>query len=89
MTEGAEHFCRVCGFWSDDPPWGDDGRSPTYFFCPCCGVEWGYQDCFPSAAERFRARWLAEGAPWRHRKELPDGLTTAERLRRIGTRAQP
>jgi hypothetical protein len=88
MTEGAEHLCRVCGFWSDEPPWGDDGRSPSFEYCPCCGVEWGYQDLLPSAAERFRATWLAEGAPWQDRKVPADGLTTDERLRGIGAQPQ-
>ena len=54
MTGGAEHYCRVCGYRSDEPPWGDDGRSPSFNHCPCCGVEWGYQDLLPTAAERFR-----------------------------------
>lgn len=85
MTNDAEHFCRVCGYPSDEPPWGADGRSPSYGFCPCCGVEWGYQDCSPSAAEQFRARWLGEGAPWHDKTVLPDGMTTEERLRCIGT----
>lgn len=23
----------------DYNPWGDDGKTPTYDICPCCGVE--------------------------------------------------
>ena len=78
-------FCRVCGYDSTvDPPWGEDGRTPTYGFCPCCGVEPGYQDFTPLSAERFRAAWLAEGAPWRDAKIPRGGLEVTERLRRIG-----
>ena len=38
--------CRVCGLLSSDPPWGYDGVSPTFDFCPCCGVEFGYEDAY-------------------------------------------
>ncbi len=89
MSDVADHFCRVCGYRSDEAPWGDDGRSPSFDLCPCCGVEWGYQDLVATAAEQFQARWLAEGAPWRDRKVPADGLATEERLRRIGVGPTP
>jgi hypothetical protein len=56
--------CRVCGYANDDPPWGEDGMSPSYDFCPCCGVEAGYGDGSPKGIRHHRERWLANGANW-------------------------
>lgn len=39
-----EHFCRVCGLYIEDEPWGKDGSCPTYEICSCCGVEFGNED---------------------------------------------
>lgn len=47
-----------------EPPWGMDGRTPLYEHCPCCGVEFGYQDATPEGAKNFREAWLAAGAKW-------------------------
>ena len=38
------HCCRVCGLDQGEPIWGEDGRTPTYGICSCCGVEFGYGD---------------------------------------------
>jgi hypothetical protein len=40
----VETRCRVCGLDQQSPPWGVDGKSPTYAICDCCGVEFGYED---------------------------------------------
>jgi hypothetical protein len=58
------HHCRVCGLRLDDPPWGLDGKTPLFAYCPCCGVEFGYQDSTAEGARRFRQQWIAKGAPW-------------------------
>jgi len=85
MRLPSAHLCRVCGYFSDDPPWGLDGRCPTYEYCPCCGVEWGYQDSLPASVERFRSEWVQRGGTWTNRTIPADGLTTNERLRRLDT----
>jgi hypothetical protein len=54
--------CRVCGMIQDEPPWGDDGQSPNYIICECCGTEFGYGDCTIKAIYASRSRWLANGA---------------------------
>ena len=76
-------LCGVCGYRATEPPWGADGRSPSFAFCPSCGVEWGYQDATPTGVERFRRAWLASGAPWRDPSVPPDGLTAQVRLQRV------
>lgn len=88
MTNSTNYkYCRICGYEPDEPPWGADGRDPSFFYCPCCGVEWGYQDSTVKSIETFRTSWLQAGAPWCDRKTPHDGLTVAERLRRIGVGA--
>jgi len=58
MPSEADFHCRVCGFREDEPPWGEDGRTPLFDFCPCCGVEHGYGDATPAGARNWRARRL-------------------------------
>lgn len=38
-------YCRICGYRLGFEPWGDDEKTPTYEICPCCGVEFGNEDC--------------------------------------------
>ena len=56
--------CRVCGLLQSEPPWGPDGKCPTYDFCACCGVEFGYGDASLAGIRNWRQKWLAEGAKW-------------------------
>ena len=65
MDESDELLiCRVCGLRQASPPWGQDGNSPTYEFCPCCGVEFGYGDATVVGTKRWRESWLSAGAKW-------------------------
>lgn len=75
-------LCRVCGYESDVPPWGEDGL-PLFDICPCCGVEWGYEDALPAGVKQYRENWISRGAPWFDRYTARDGLETSERLRRL------
>lgn len=75
--------CRVCGYRSDDPPWGHDGRTPLYDFCTCCGVEHGYQDSSPAGARSYRANWIAAGAKWEESAARPEGWELSEQLSHV------
>jgi hypothetical protein len=55
------------------PPWGEDGVSPTFEICPCCGVEFGYEDCSIVAAKRYRKEWIEKGAKWFEPDKQPFG----------------
>lgn len=77
------HRCRVCGLYNEEPPWGPDGSSPLYVFCPCCGVESGYGDCSLIGARNHRERWIARGAPWFEPKEKPASWDLAEQLEHV------
>lgn len=55
--DGANR-CRACGYDLEYLPWGEDGVSPTYDSCSCCGCEAGYEDATKDAARRYRQQWL-------------------------------
>lgn len=66
MTRALNSYrCYVCGAPAEDPPWGHDGRTPSFDICPCCGCEHGYEDSTLAGIERLRAAWLAAGGHWR------------------------
>lgn len=83
MHSNSASYCRVCGYEPSEAPWGADGSTPSWGHCPCCGVEFGYQDATVFGVERFRELWLASGAPWSDRYTANDGLGVAERLARV------
>ncbi len=75
--------CRVCGLWLDDPPWGADGRTPLFDYCPCCGVEFGYQDATAVGAKRFREQWLERGGHWSVKEREPPNWDLTRQLEHI------
>lgn len=77
--------CRVCGYRSEVPPWGGDGRTPLYDFCPCCGVEHGYQDSTRIGARKYRDRWIAAGAEWEDHGSKPEGWLISEQLAAVSS----
>lgn len=72
MIDREHYLCRVCGVPQDEPPWGDDGNSPSFNICPCCGCEFGYEDATPKAIQIHREKWLSTGAKWQEPKQKPD-----------------
>ncbi len=80
MLSDKDLRCRVCGYKSDDPPQGVDGKSPLYDFCICCGVEHGYQDSSPIGARNYRTAWVIAGAKWEVPGAKPEGWDLAEQL---------
>jgi hypothetical protein len=84
MQNDHDYHCRVCGLELDEQPWGADGSSPTFSICPCCGVEFGYGDCQPTAVVAWRDRWLAGGAKWSDPRQRPDDWSMQKQLQRIG-----
>ncbi len=74
------YICRVCGAEQLDAPWGDDGESPTYEICDCCGVEFGYEDSTLQGIKNYRAKWLDGGAKWNNKKSEPSKWSREEHL---------
>ena len=75
--------CRVCGLLNDEPPWGADGKTPSFEICVCCGAEYGYEDCTLEGARKYRQSWLASGAMWDTPRFKPDGWNSDEQLANI------
>jgi len=71
MRSDAEFHCRVCGLRQEESPWGEDGRTPTFEICDCCGVEFGYEGAIVHAAKVYRHEWLQKRAPWSRPKARP------------------
>jgi hypothetical protein len=80
MALDERYHCRVCGLWRPDPPWGLGGRTPLYEFCPCCGVEFGYQDASVDGVKLFRKNWLASGAEWLEAESRPSKWNLEQQL---------
>lgn len=78
-----EHNCRVCGLFIEDLPWGEDGNYPTYEICPCCGVEFGYEDYTLESTKEYREKWLLKGAEWFDKSEKPSDWNKEEQLKNI------
>ena len=75
--------CRVCGLYIETLPWGEDGNSPTYEICPCCGVEFGYEDYTAESAKQYREKWIHEGANWFQPKQQPENWDRQQQSKNI------
>ena len=58
-----EYVCRVCGYINYEITL-EEGIYPTYNICPCCGVEFGYEDSDLSSIRKYRESWIASGCNW-------------------------
>jgi hypothetical protein len=76
-------FCRICCLQQEEPPWGEDGQSPSYDICPCCGAEFGYEDCQLNAIQAYRTEWLKNSDTWFQPKKKPDNWSLKKQLNNI------
>lgn len=83
MKMNEKYNCRICGFELEEPPWGDDGRSPNYNICPCCGVEFGYEDYAYESIIEYRKSWFNKGAGWMYNKCKPSNWNKEEQIKNI------
>lgn len=83
MPSKVDYNCRVCGYRQDDPPWGDDGKVPTFDICSCCGVEFGYEDSTLTGVKKFREEWVKNGGVWFEKKSKPDDWKLESQLKNI------
>lgn len=77
------NFCRVCGLIQLDSPWGDDGKSPNFEICPCCGVEFGYEDCLVEGIKKFRNNWVANDMRWNEPIKKPKNWSFVEQYQNV------
>jgi len=77
------HECRICGYYSDNFPWGEDGESPSFQLCPCCGVQFGKEDCTLASIKEYRAEWISKGGKWYDKNEKPEGWDMESQMKKI------
>lgn len=89
MFKKHGYDCPVCGYGGLSRPAYNEGGSASFEICPCCGVQFGYQDCgFPHAA--LRRIWLSAGATWQSEVTRPPVKWDAlEQLRLAGLASDP
>lgn len=78
-----KHNCRVCGFFIDNLPWGENGMCPTYEICPCCGVEFGNEDYTLESIREYREKWLIKGAKWFDKAQKPEDWSKEKQFENI------
>ena len=84
-------LCLVCGLsldGIDDFPWGESGTDPTFTYCPCCSVEFGYGDATIAAIRRRREEWVEAGMPWNEERLRPPRWDGRVQLRSLPDRVR-
>ena len=76
-------FCRVCGYDMGYPTWGENGQEPTYEICPCCGIEFGYEDATIKGIRQARQKWIDNGMKWFDMKEKPEKWNPLDQMKNI------
>jgi hypothetical protein len=85
--------CPACGFALDFEPWSQG--VPSNEICPCCGIQFGYDDAaggdparVAEIYESWRERWIADGARWSSLgRRPPDDWNATSQLAKVGVRA--
>ena len=78
--------CPVCGCDLGFLPWHGDSASDE--ICPCCYIQFGYDDAFePRKAvyDQWRKRWIEGGMKWLSTsRKPPTGWDPKQQLQRSG-----
>ena len=63
------NYCPVCGYDLGFPPW--KGLSASHEICPCCGIQYGYDDMAEGDHSKrnfiykeWRSGWIKAGMGW-------------------------
>ena len=83
-------LCPACGFANDEPPW--NGKLPSFEICPCCLVQFGYDDACggdqslrPAFYAKWRAQWAAESYPWRGQSPKPASFDPIQQVAAVSS----
>lgn len=70
INQAGLYTCPVCG-WAGlaRAPYNQFGN-PDFAICPCCGVEYGYDDSDGDHA-RLRSEWIGGGMRWWAKSRTP------------------
>lgn len=76
--------CRVCGYdFIDWYPWGESGCESSDDLCPCCFVQFGYEDSGIEAIKNYRAEWISKGCPWAEPEKKPEDWSLKKALANV------
>jgi hypothetical protein len=76
----GEIRCRVCGLRHDEAIWDEDGQTPTFATCACCGCTFGREDRTPEEIRAHRDRWRLHGEAWFDESKKPEGWRIEEQI---------
>jgi hypothetical protein len=78
-------ICRVCGFDNGFLVWGNDGKTPSYEICPCCGCEFGFDDDGHASTDpkHYRKEWIDSGTKWNVSRNKPKNWNFKEQMKNI------
>ncbi len=71
MLNDPTENCRVCGWPQGVAQHGPRGSSPSFEFCECCGVEFGYGDVTITGIINHRESWLQSRCQWHDPEAKP------------------
>lgn len=86
-----DYYCPVCGCELDFLPW--KGDNPSDEICPCCYIQFGYEDLTaPDEKEKriavyneYRDYWIKNGMIWNSTgQECPSNWDPKKQLQNIG-----
>ena len=79
------YICPICGYTAlEELPWEDDGQTPSFTICDCCGVEFGYEDATQKGKSKYRDQWIASGGKWFNEAKRPENWDMKDQLKNIG-----
>lgn len=78
-SEYNNYECRICGYRSENPPWGEDGITPSYELCDCCGAQFGKDDVSSEIINEYRQQWVSKGSKWFNKKAKPNSSFTSDK----------
>lgn len=84
LMPSEKYSCTVCGYPDLSEPPVDEYGCATFSICPCCGIEFGYDDATTSHQD-LRQRWLEAGAVWFSKQmPRPDDWNASAQLKAAG-----
>ena len=78
-----DYHCSVCGYLMDELPWGANNLTPSYEICPCCGMEFGFEDYRLDLVRTYRQKCIDQGAVWFDKKDRPSNWDLMKQLKNI------
>jgi len=82
-------YCPVCGYDLGFPPW--EGDFPSDEICPCCAIQYGYDDMAGGDINKRnmiynerRNLWIKEGMLWKSiGTKQPDNWDPAKQIKNL------